>query len=122
MIDRLRSPRSMAGDVGHARFDAAAILHLVAADDFNLHERRTDLFDDAPPFVARERPAIHAVCDNSLASTQVATAWATAYPSASTGNPACRSACSMEIDPEVTAAIAHANSRAMIVLATPAAR
>jgi hypothetical protein len=41
---------------------------LFAADDLNLHDRHADLFGDSPPFIARQRPWIHAVDDNSLAN------------------------------------------------------
>lgn len=52
------------------------------ADDLNLHERHTELFGDRPPFVARERPGIHAISDTVWQARRLsaATASATAYP------------------------------------------
>jgi hypothetical protein len=89
---------SVTGDVGHPRFHSMAMLYLVTANDLNLHDRHSHPFSNGAPFVAREWPWIHAVGDNRVTNAQVVDgdAWATAYPSASTAQPACRSACSIE--------------------------
>lgn len=69
--DLLPRWQSMADDVRHARFDATAMLDLVAANDLNLHDAHAHLLTNSPPCVARERPWIHAVCDNGTANVQV---------------------------------------------------
>jgi hypothetical protein len=61
----------MADDVGHTRFDSTAMLRLFTADDLNLHGRHAHLFGNSPPLIARQRPWIHAVDDNSLANAEI---------------------------------------------------
>jgi hypothetical protein len=61
----------MAVDIGHARFDTPTMFRLVGADDLDLQHGHAHLFANGAPSVARERPWIHAVDDNSKTNAQV---------------------------------------------------
>lgn len=61
----------MADDIGYARLDTTAMRHLIAADDLDLDNGYAHLFANGAPFVASERPWIHAVGDHGLTNEQV---------------------------------------------------
>lgn len=61
----------MADDVGWARLDTKAMRHLLAADDLDLDNGDARLLANDAPFIASERPWIHAVGDDGLANAQV---------------------------------------------------
>ena len=69
--DLLPCRRQVAADVGHTRFDAPAMLDLVAADDLDLYDGNSHRLGNMSPFGASDRPGIHAVGDNRVARAQV---------------------------------------------------
>lgn len=63
--------RNEAGDIGVSDFNAAAMLRLIRASDFDLLNSDSYPFRDFSPCIARNRDRINAICDNSSSKAEI---------------------------------------------------